>query len=69
MHRARVTQRGVADYAIVAPTEWNFHPEGALAKGLEGLAASDGASLARDANLVVQTLDPCVECTVVVGHA
>ncbi len=40
LHRARVVDGKVADYDIVAPTEWNFHPRGALARrasrGLSG---------------------------------
>ena len=59
----------MAGYAIVAPTEWNFHPEGALVRGLVGSAADDAATLARATHLLVQALDPCVACEVEVGHA
>jgi uptake hydrogenase large subunit len=48
----------VAEYRIVAPTEWNFHPAGALAQALSGLVPGDG--LAARARLVAQSLDPCV---------
>lgn len=48
----------IADYRIVAPTEWNFHPAGPLFQALSGLAA--GADLAARARLVAQSLDPCV---------
>lgn len=69
LHRTRVRDARVADYAIVAPTEWNFHPQGALVRGLAGLAADTREALMRDAGLVVQSLDPCVACDVEVVHA
>jgi Ni,Fe-hydrogenase I large subunit len=69
LHRARVENGRVAGYQIVAPTEWNFHPAGALARGLEGMRAADEATLLSDAGLVVQGLDPCVACRIEVGHA
>ncbi len=68
LHRARIAEGRVGEYQIVAPTEWNFHPEGALVRGLEGAEADDETALTRDAQLVVQALDPCVVCRVeVVG--
>jgi Ni,Fe-hydrogenase I large subunit len=69
LHRVRLADGRVADYQIVAPTEWNFHPEGALVRGLVGIEARDDAGLVRSAQLVVQALDPCVACRVEVGHA
>ena len=69
LHRARVVDGRVVSYQIVAPTEWNFHPEGALRRGIEGLAASDPATLERQATLAVQALDPCVSYRIEVGHA
>lgn len=69
LHRARVRDGRVASHAIVAPTEWNFHPQGALVRGLAGLRAADEAAIARDATLVVASLDPCVACGVELGRA
>ena len=69
LHRATVTEGRVAGYQIVAPTEWNFHPEGALVRGLEGATATDAMALERDARLIVQALDPCVACRVEVAGA
>jgi hypothetical protein len=69
VHAARVDGGRVARYAIVAPTEWNFHPEGALARGLAGLGDGDAGSLRRRAEQVVQALDPCVSCRVEIGDA
>jgi Ni,Fe-hydrogenase I large subunit len=69
LHRARVTDGVVVGYDIVAPTEWNFHPRGALVRGLEALAAPTEGILVRCAQLAVQALDPCVACNVEVGDA
>lgn len=69
LHRARIAGGRVAEYQIVAPTEWNFHPRGALVRGLEAAPADDEVALVRDARLVVQALDPCVACRVEVAGA
>lgn len=58
IHVARLENDRVADYRIVAPTEWNFHPAGPLAQALAGLAAA--GDLEARARLVAQSLDPCV---------
>ncbi len=69
LHRVRIDQGRVADYRIVAPTEWNFHPEGALARGLTDIAAEDKIALKRQARMAVQALDPCVACRVEIVNA
>ncbi|MDE2294179.1 MAG: nickel-dependent hydrogenase large subunit [Gammaproteobacteria bacterium] len=52
----------VREYSIVAPTEWNFHPDGPLRHWLVG-ASARSRDLARDhARRAVAALDPCVEC-------
>jgi len=69
LHRVRIQHGLVTDYSIVAPTEWNFHPQGPLAQGIAGLAAADHERLERDARVIVQSLDPCVACRVEVADA
>ncbi len=69
LHRVEIAGDRVADYQIVAPTEWNFHPRGALARGLLGHPAVEETTLLRHARLAVQALDPCVACEVEVAHA
>ena len=69
LHRARVEGGRVTGYRIVAPTEWNFHPEGSLASGLRGCQARDEDDLRRRATLAVRALDPCVATRIEVGHA
>jgi Ni,Fe-hydrogenase I large subunit len=69
LHQAHVAAGRVVHYRIVAPTEWNFHPDGALPRGLRGRAVADAAAARRDAQLLAQALDPCVACTVEVVDA
>jgi hypothetical protein len=62
LHRARVEQGLIAEYAVVAPTEWNFHPQGAYAREALLIAATDDAE--RKARMLALSLDPCVACEV-----
>jgi Ni,Fe-hydrogenase I large subunit len=50
----------VAQYRVLAPTEWNFHPHGALALALAARAPQDSAA----AQTLAAAFDPCVECSV-----
>jgi coenzyme F420-reducing hydrogenase alpha subunit len=59
----------IETYRIVAPTEWNFHPRGALARGLEATSAESESDLQRSATLLVQSLDPCVAASIEVRRA
>jgi hypothetical protein len=69
LHRVRVERGVVTDYSIVAPTEWNFHPQGPLPQALAGRSAADHGRLERDARVVVQSLDPCVACRLEIADA
>jgi hypothetical protein len=52
----------IRDYRILAPTEWNFHPQGVVARGLATLSPStDERDLRRQAGLFVTLVDPCVD--------
>jgi hypothetical protein len=59
-HWTRLSRGGkIEDYAIVAPTEWNFHPAGPFVAAVLGARASKAtaaASISRLAGL----FDPCV---------
>jgi uncharacterized protein (DUF2237 family) len=50
----------VAQYRVIAPTEWNFHPQGALALALAACAPQD----IKAAQTLAAAFDPCVECSV-----
>ena len=61
MHRVACTADGlIGSYRVLAPTEWNFHPGGALVCGLEAQLAANEAGLRRGVALAVLALDPCV---------
>lgn len=67
LHVVRLHADQVAEYRIVAPTEWNFHPAGPLAQALAQL--DSGPGLAAQARLVAQSLDPCVAFAIEVKNA
>ena len=63
VHAAEVEGHGAAArirrYAVLAPTEWNFHPRGAAAWALSRLDAMDDPT--RACALIAAAFDPCVE--------
>ncbi|QQS54836.1 MAG: nickel-dependent hydrogenase large subunit [Candidatus Competibacteraceae bacterium] len=61
-HRVAVAVGQVTDYKILAPTEWNFHPEGPLTRSLLGarLAEAGAPPIRRAVALLATALDPCV---------
>jgi hypothetical protein len=67
LHAVRLESGLVADYRILAPTEWNFHPQGTLLDALQGLVEGEG--LAAQARLVARSLDPCVALSLDLTHA
>lgn len=54
----------IARYRILAPTEWNFHPNGILKQALIGVESADKNKLKQIAQINVLALDPCVACRV-----
>lgn len=60
IHYLRADGDRVARYAILAPTDWNFHPRGGAVKALEGLDIQDAETLREAANMVMNLIDPCV---------
>lgn len=59
LHAVQLAAGRVTQYRILAPTEWNFHPDGALVHALLNLPPGPG--LEARAMLVAQALDPCVD--------
>jgi len=62
VHRVRLAPAGpgadrVVEYDVVAPTEWNFHPEGPVARALAALPPDADDSVVR---LLAAAFDPCV---------
>jgi hypothetical protein len=61
LHWVQLDSHGaVAQYRVIAPTEWNFHPHGALAQALAALGPQDAATT----QTLAAAFDPCVECRV-----
>ncbi|MBK1643649.1 hypothetical protein CKO25_03035 [Thiocapsa imhoffii] len=60
VHLARLDQDRISDYRILAPTEWNFHPEGVVAAALTALPPAPDAAWRRRAELLITAIDPCV---------
>ncbi|MCW5667163.1 MAG: hypothetical protein KIT35_25280 [Piscinibacter sp.] len=62
VHHVQLDDAGcVRSAAVLAPTEWNFHPEGVLARTLAALPEADRAAQAARAAVA---FDPCVEFVV-----
>ena len=63
VHRVQLDAAGerVADCRVLAPTDWNFHPRGTLARALVPLR---GARALAQARCLAAAFDPCVECRI-----
>jgi uptake hydrogenase large subunit len=60
-HAMRLDGAGrIAAYRIVAPTEWNFHPEGPFVRALRGARIGMGAQAKRRVERLAFVFDPCV---------
>ncbi len=60
VHAVEISGGMVRSYRILAPTEWNFHPRGAAAKGLASIAGAAPARREALARLFITAVDPCV---------
>lgn len=69
LHRVELDGDRIARYLIVAPTEWNFHPQGAFVRELGGSPARTRAEALLAARRVALSLDPCVPCELAVNDA
>lgn len=55
-------------YRIVAPTGWNFHPHGALARAIEHMPSDADAVSRRRVDILAAAYDPCVAYSVEYLH-
>jgi len=70
IHRVDLNGDKIGSYQILAPTEWNFHPQGAIHQGMMNLNAKNDQELEQQARLLVCAMDPCVGYTLeVMKHA
>ncbi|NMG73912.1 hypothetical protein [Aromatoleum diolicum] len=66
MHAVRLDGERIAEYAVIAPTQWNFHDDGPFVReGCGWEAESDEAAMLRLKALAL-SLDPCVEYEIVI---
>ncbi|MDJ0654090.1 MAG: nickel-dependent hydrogenase large subunit [Xanthomonadales bacterium] len=61
IHRVELDGEKVRRYQIVAPTEWNFHPDGVVSGALRTLAGETDDDVRQQADLLVTAIDPCVD--------
>ena len=59
IHRVKIAADKIEKYQVLAPTEWNFHPEGVVARSLETLTGNRD-QLKEKATMVISAIDPCV---------
>ena len=59
LHLVQLENDKVRLYQIVAPTEWNFHPQGVVANSLATLVG-DASEIYQQAKLIINAIDPCV---------
>jgi len=57
MHQVCIDGERVAHCDVLAPTEWNFHPRGAVAQAIETLTATDNERIIA----LMTAYDPCVD--------
>lgn len=77
LHWVRLEQAAplanIVDYRIVAPTEWNFHPSGVVAKALAVMptaaCALSRAQAVRHIGILAAAFDPCVTYKIEFEHA
>ena len=60
-HWAKLDKAGmVIDYKIIAPTEWNFHPNGPFVSALLGAKLGTGEQAQKLVTWLAALFDPCV---------
>jgi coenzyme F420-reducing hydrogenase alpha subunit len=59
-HYVEVEDDKINKLVILAPTEWNFHPNGVAVNSLNNLDASSTTELRQQAELLIHAIDPCV---------
>jgi hypothetical protein len=73
IHTLRLEGGKVSDFRILAPTEWNFHPGGAVVRALESLGGQEAFRRAGNplqlAYLIAGSYDPCVPFEIALEQA
>lgn len=63
IHQVQLDASGstVLSCQVLAPTEWNFHPQGAVAEALESMPAHASDAVIRAIDGLLSAYDPCVQ--------
>jgi Ni,Fe-hydrogenase I large subunit len=61
-HLVRLDGPAIADYRLLAPTEWNFHPQGPFAAMLRGSCIGEGETAKLRIAKLAALFDPCIAC-------
>ncbi len=69
IHQLSIKDEKIKSYQILAPTEWNFHPEGVLNHMIKSLNFTDKKDLITKVKLLVNAIDPCVGYSIEVEYA
>ena len=69
LHLLEIKDDKVGRYVIVAPTEWNFHAQGAFVRAIVGLPAASREQAGAVARRLALALDPCVAYEVIINDA
>jgi len=59
-HQVFAEDGKIKSYQILAPTEWNFHPQGVLSRMIETVKYKSEQDLVNQIKLLVDVVDPCV---------
>ncbi|MDD5755522.1 MAG: nickel-dependent hydrogenase large subunit [Methylococcales bacterium] len=60
IHKVELKNGVIENYQIVAPTEWNFQPNGIAALSLQSLCVHNETLLRQHAAVLINAIDPCV---------
>lgn len=60
IHLSEIHDDKITDYRILAPTEWNFHPQGTVFKCLSAIQSSSTEERKTLADFLIHVIDPCV---------
>ncbi|HFB66580.1 MAG TPA: hypothetical protein ENJ60_13680 [Aeromonadales bacterium] len=60
IHYVQLDNNLINQYQILAPTEWNFHPEGLLNQSLQNITVNNIENITQVTHLIINSIDPCV---------
>lgn len=63
IHQVQLDTTGatVLSCQVLAPTEWNFHPQGAVAQAIESIPSETSPYVISKVNALISAYDPCVK--------